>query len=77
MDIVEDKLTDTDVVAITFEFQKNIKRDKTVHIFRTDDGIMCPVVAWASTVKRLVNTIPQYTADMTVCTYVDTNMGMV
>ena len=54
----QDKLTDADLVVITFEFQKNDKRNRRVHMFRTDEGIMCPVVAWASTVKRIVNTIP-------------------
>ena len=70
-----DKLVDAELVAITFEFQKNDKRDKMVHMFRTDDGIMCPVVAWASTVKRIVNTIPRATADTTVCSYRDTSTG--
>jgi len=71
LDMGKDKLTEADLVAITFEFQKNDKRDKTVHMFKTNDGIMCPVVAWASTVKRLVNTIPLCTADTTVCSYLD------
>ena len=51
LDMGKDKLTEADLVAITFEFQKNDKRDKTVHMFTTNYGIMCPVVAWASTVK--------------------------
>ena len=66
------------MVAITFEFQKNDKRDKImVHMFRIDDGIMCPVGAWTSTVKQLVNTIPLCTGDTTVCSYLDTSTGEV
>ena len=40
-------LQSTDIVIITFEFQKNTKRNKTVHMFRTGDDILCPVKAWA------------------------------
>ena len=42
-----------DLVAITFEFQKNNRRNRTVHIFKTNDSLLCPVMAWASTVKRI------------------------
>ena len=38
-------------------------------MFRTNEGMMCPVVAWASTVKRIVNTIPGAKEDTTVCRY--------
>ena len=48
-----------------------------VHMFHTDDGIMCPVVPWASTVKQIVNTIPQATTDTTVWSYVDTSTGTI
>jgi len=77
LDIVRDKLIDAELVAITFEFQKNDKRDKMVHMFRTNDGIMCPVMACASTVKRLVNTVPGCTGDTTVCSYVERGTGKV
>ena len=40
-------LFSSDIVIITFEFQKNNRRDKTVHMFKTNDDILCPVKAWA------------------------------
>ena len=57
------------MVAITFEFQKNDKRNKTVHMFKTGDKMMCPVVAWATTIKRIQQTIPNSNEDTTVCSY--------
>ena len=60
-----------DMVAITFEFQKNDKRNKTVHMFRTGDNTLCPVIAWATTVKRLIQTVPGVSKDTTVCSYWD------
>ena len=33
-----------DLVVIIFKLQKNDTRDRIVHMFQTDDGIMCPVV---------------------------------
>ena len=71
LDHKRDKLVEAELVVITFEFQKNDKRDRRVHMFRTDEGIMCPVTAWASTVKRILNTVPGASADTTVCTYSD------
>ena len=38
-------LKEADMVAITFEFQKNNRRNKTVHMLRTRDEILCPVKA--------------------------------
>ena len=67
----EDKLLDAELVVIILEFQKNDKRNRRVHMFRTNEGIMCPVVAWASTVKRIVNTIPGAKDDTKVCSYWD------
>ena len=64
-------LSEAEMVAITFEFQKNDKRNKTVHMFRTGDSILCPVVAWANTVKRLIHTIPEVNDDTTVCSFSD------
>ena len=31
------------MVVITFEYQKNNRRDKAVHMFKTNDDILCPV----------------------------------
>ena len=64
-------LLQADLVVITFEFQKNNRRNKTVHMFRTEDDLLCPVRSWAITVRRLWNTIPQANEDMKVCTYLD------
>ena len=66
-----DNIWEADMVAITFEFQKNNKRNKTVHMFRTADDVLCPIRAWDTTVKRLTNTIPNVSNDTTVCSYCD------
>jgi len=64
-------LMHADLVAITFEFQKNNRRNRTVHMFSTNDSLLCPVKAWASTVKRIWNTIPGANGDTRVCSYND------
>ena len=64
----EKGLEDSDIVIITFEFQKNDRRDEQVHMFKTEDSILNPVKAWAKTVQR----VRKYSAssdDSTVCTY--------
>ena len=35
-----------DMFAITFEFQKNKKRNRTVCMLKAGDGILCPVETW-------------------------------
>ena len=45
-----------DIVIITFEFQKNNIRNRTVHMFSTGDKLLCPVVAWATIVQIILNT---------------------
>jgi hypothetical protein len=57
-----------DLVIITFEFQKNDKRDVSVHMFATNDKVLNPVVAWATTVRR-VGSYPGFTEDTKVCTF--------
>ena len=57
---------------IIFEFQKNDKRDIQVHMFKTSDNILNPVIAWANTVKRVWG-YPDTTEDSTVCTFMGTN----
>ena len=66
-----DNIWEADMVAITFEFQKNNKRNKTVHMFRTADKVLCPVKAWATTVIRLIKTIPNVSKETTVCSFCD------
>ena len=47
-------LLHADLVAITFEFQKNNRRNRTAHsMFRTKDSLLCPVKAWASKLKKI------------------------
>ena len=46
-------LSTSDCVSITFEFQKNNEKNETVTQERTTDPLMCPVKAWASTIKRI------------------------
>ena len=61
----------SNLVIITFEFQKNNQRNRTVHMFKTDDGTLCPVKAWAYTVQRIRTTVPGSTEDTKVCAYVE------
>ena len=52
-------LFEANMVVITFEFQKNNIRNRAVHMFRTEDSILCPVIAWATTVQRILCTVPK------------------
>ena len=47
-------LTTADYVSITFQFQKNDERSDSVGMHRTDDPVICPVKAWAYTVRRIL-----------------------
>ena len=49
------RLIEADLVQITFEFQKNDRRNVKVHMFKSNDPLLCPVVAWATTVQRVRN----------------------
>ena len=59
-----------DLVQITFEFQKNDKRDVRIHMFKSGDPVMCPVRAWAETIRR-VQIIKGANAQSPVCLYSD------
>ncbi len=48
-------LESAEIVAITFEDQKNREKFETVHLSKSDDSLLCPVKAWAATVKRIHN----------------------
>ena len=61
-------LAQADIVMIVFEFQKNDKRDIQVHMFQTSDDVLNPVIAWATTVKRVWG-YKDSSADSTVCTF--------
>ena len=62
------QLETCDIVRITFEVQKNDRRDVSIHMFRSGDSILCPVKAWAHTVQR-VRSIPGATDDSEVCLF--------
>ena len=62
------ELASSDIVIITFEFQKNDKRDVQIHMFRTNDKVLNPVLAWAKTIQRLLS-YPGSNDDTTVCTF--------
>ena len=49
------QLEHSDIVMITFEFQKNDTRDVQIHMFKTSDNVLNPVKAWAKTVKRILS----------------------
>ncbi len=65
-------LASADMVIILFEFQKNDWRNHSVHMFRTGDDLLCPVVAAAFTVKRVLR-IPGATADSKICSFVSSD----
>ena len=58
-----------ELVIITFEFQKNKSRNKSVHMYRTNDKVLNPVIAWASTIQRLFQTIPTVSGETKVCEF--------
>mmetsp|Transcript_28648 Transcript_28648/g.33301 ORF Transcript_28648/g.33301 Transcript_28648/m.33301 type:complete len:304 (-) Transcript_28648:414-1325(-) len=65
-------LADSDLVIVTFEFQKNTKRDVQVHMFRTTDSVLNPVKAFAETVSR-IRSYPGSTDDTKICTILRSN----
>ena len=76
MKITAKNLKEADMVMITFEFQKNDWRSKSVHMFRTKHSILCPVKAWAKVIKRLIVTIPDFNENTQVCEYHSNNSTM-
>ena len=68
-------LEKADLVRVRFCFQKNDKRDVCVHMFNSGDKILCPVVAWAKTVKR-VRKIKGSNPNSEVCTFEDKSGGI-
>lgn len=63
-----DDLHLAEIVLITFEFQKNDKRDTRVHMFRTDDKVLNPVIAWANVIYRL-RSRSDISAESKVCSF--------
>ena len=69
LDFDSKNLENADMVMITFEFQKNDWRSKSVHMFKTKDNVLCPVKAWARTIKRLKKTVKDFNGDTKVCVF--------
>ena len=65
-----DALASSDIIIITFEFQKNDWRNHTVHMYSTDDNILCPVRVGARVVKRVLS-IPGSTMNTKICTFMN------
>ena len=58
-----------DIVIIVFEFQKNSERNQSVHMYRTKDKIMNPVLAWSRIIHRLFQSIPSVSGETKVCEF--------
>ena len=66
----DENLAQADIVQIEFEYQKNDRRNVKVHMFRSGDSLLCPVIAWATTVKRVLKV--QGASDLSeVCLFED------
>ena len=55
----------------TFEFQKNDWRSQLVHMFCTNNSLSCPMRAWAKTVRRIRETVPDFNDETPVCVFWD------
>ena len=49
----------------------NNMRNKTIHMFKTVDELMRPVIAWATAIRRTLDTIPGASEDTKVCSFND------
>jgi hypothetical protein len=47
------KLNESDIISITFRSQKNGEKNQTISMHRSNDSSICPVIIWASIVKRI------------------------
>ena len=65
------RLLSAEIVIITFEFQKNDKRDQSVHMYATKDKVLNPVRAWGVTVQRILISVPGADMDTKVCSFWD------
>ena len=69
LDHTDEEIVSADLVIIKFEFQKNNIRNKSVHMWSTGDKVLCPVRAWAETVRRIRKTVPDVNEDTKVSEY--------
>ena len=63
------KLDSADLVMITFKFQKNNRRNQTVHMFNSRDKTLNPVIAWTRVIQRIRNSIPNFSESTKVCEF--------
>ena len=61
-------LSSAELVILTFEFQKNEWRNHSVHMWNTNDNLLCPVKAAANIVKR-VQQVTGYSNSSKICSY--------
>ena len=73
VDLNSPHLINADLIIITFEFQKNTKRNQAVHMFKTDDTVLNPVSAWARTIQRILKTVPNASLDSKICLFQEGN----
>ena len=70
-DLLSPSLEDADLIIVTFEFQKNDKRNQLVHMYKTIDPVLNPVKAWAITIQRILRTVPDASKDTRICSFQD------
>lgn len=61
-------LMSADMIIITFEFQKHDWSNHTVHMYRSGDPLLCPVIAGDHIVKR-VQEIPKSSDESKLCDF--------
>ena len=74
LDYNDPRLEHSDIIMITFEFQKNDQRDVQIHMFRTNDELLNPVKAWARTVQRILK-YPGSSEQSKVCMFWSKDKG--
>ena len=72
MDLASPIIADADIIIISFEFQKNMKRNQSVHMYKTNNKNLNPVSTWwAKSIQRIINTVPDASSDTKICTFQD------
>ena len=60
----------SDLVRIILFLQKNEKRNKCIHMFKSGDTVLCSVISWETTVQR-VRIMPESSNESKVCLFYD------
>ena len=68
LDHFDPNLAKAEIISITFEDQKNGDKFETVNLQNSSDPILNPVVAWATTITRIVKS-PGSTKDTPINSY--------